>query len=56
MLIIQGNVTWVTQEVATSQNLAYVTSDDHVIIKVDNVTNVQLGQMRNSVYTIYFLY
>jgi hypothetical protein len=44
-----GNVTLVTQEVASSQNLAYVNSENHVIIKVDNVTNVTFGQMRNSV-------
>lgn len=45
----KGNTTWVTREVATSQKLTYATSDDHVIIKVDNVANVQLGQLRNSV-------
>lgn len=50
ILIIQGNVTWVTEEVASSQNLAYVNNDNHVIIKVDNVTNVTLGEMRNSVW------
>lgn len=55
MLIAEGNVTWVTQEVASSQNLAYVTSDNHVIIKVDNVTNVQPGQLRNSVWNNIFL-
>ncbi|KAG9311601.1 concanavalin A-like lectin/glucanase domain-containing protein [Chiua virens] len=44
-----GNVTYVTQEVASSQDLAYVTSDNRVIIKVDNVTNVPLGGSRNSV-------
>ena len=49
VLIIQGNVTWVTQEVAASQNLAYVNSENHVIIKVDNATNVTFGQMRSSV-------
>lgn len=48
-LIIQGNVTWVTQEVASSQNLAYLNADNHIILKVDNVTNVTLGEMRNSV-------
>ncbi|KAG8216574.1 hypothetical protein J3R82DRAFT_6758 [Butyriboletus roseoflavus] len=49
--IIKGNVTWVTQEVASSQNLAYVNSENHVILKVDNITNVPFGQMRNSVWT-----
>jgi hypothetical protein len=49
VLISEGNVTLVTQEVASSQNLAYVNSENHVIIKVDNVTNVTFGQMRNSV-------
>ncbi|KAN0086101.1 glycoside hydrolase family 16 protein [Tylopilus felleus] len=44
-----GNVTWVTQEVATTQNLAYVNNDNHIILKVDNVTNVTSGNLRNSV-------
>lgn len=55
VLIIKGNVTWVTQGVASSQNLAYVNSENHVIIKVDNVTNVTFGQMRNSVWIASFL-
>ncbi|KAI9568719.1 concanavalin A-like lectin/glucanase domain-containing protein [Boletus coccyginus] len=44
-----GNVTWVTREVASSQNLAYVNGENHVIIRVDNVTNVPTGQTRKSV-------
>ncbi|KAF9220750.1 glycoside hydrolase family 16 protein [Gyrodon lividus] len=44
-----GNATWVSQSDATSQGLAYVNSDGHAIIKVDNTTNVQYGQTRNSV-------
>jgi len=51
VLIIEGNVNWVTREVASSQNLAYVNSENHVIIRVDNVTNVPIGQMRKSVWT-----
>ncbi|KAF8137076.1 hypothetical protein EV363DRAFT_1394645 [Boletus edulis] len=44
-----GNVTWVTKEVGASQNLAYVNSENHVILKVDNVTNVTVGELRSSV-------
>ncbi|KIJ15318.1 glycoside hydrolase family 16 protein [Paxillus involutus ATCC 200175] len=44
-----GNATWVTQSEATSQNLAYVNSEGHAIIKVDNTTNVTYGENRNSV-------
>ncbi|KAF8552469.1 glycoside hydrolase family 16 protein [Imleria badia] len=44
-----SNTTWVTQEVATSQNLAYLNAKNHIILKVDNVTNVTSGEMRNSV-------
>ncbi|KIJ63767.1 glycoside hydrolase family 16 protein [Hydnomerulius pinastri MD-312] len=44
-----GNATWVTQSQAASQGLAYVNSEGHAIIKVDNTTNVPLGQNRNSV-------
>ncbi|KAF9240470.1 concanavalin A-like lectin/glucanase domain-containing protein [Melanogaster broomeanus] len=44
-----GNATWVNQSVATSQQLAYVNSEGHAIIKVDNVTDVLDGALRNSV-------
>ncbi|KDQ60271.1 glycoside hydrolase family 16 protein [Jaapia argillacea MUCL 33604] len=44
-----GNVTYVTEQVATSQKLAYVEDSGRVIIKVDNTTTVASGDLRNSV-------
>ncbi|KIJ15436.1 glycoside hydrolase family 16 protein [Paxillus involutus ATCC 200175] len=44
-----GNATWVSKSEAMNQSLAYVNSEGHVIIKVDNTTNVPSGQNRNSV-------
>ncbi|KAG6379864.1 hypothetical protein JVT61DRAFT_10424 [Boletus reticuloceps] len=49
VVVIEGNVTWVTKEVGASQNLAYVNSENHAILKVDNVTNVTFGELRSSV-------
>jgi len=44
-----GNVLYANKSYATSQQLAYVNSQGHAIIKVDNTTNVATGQNRNSV-------
>ncbi|KIM56707.1 glycoside hydrolase family 16 protein [Scleroderma citrinum Foug A] len=44
-----GNVNWVSQEEAMSQSLAYVNDQGHVILKVDNTTNVPIGENRNAV-------
>ncbi|KAH9924368.1 concanavalin A-like lectin/glucanase domain-containing protein [Amylocystis lapponica] len=44
-----GNATWVTQENATSLGLAYINEAGNAIMKVDNTTNVAVGEMRNSV-------
>ncbi|KIM56725.1 glycoside hydrolase family 16 protein [Scleroderma citrinum Foug A] len=44
-----GNVNWVSQEEAMSLNLAYVNSQGHVILKVDNTTNVTIGENRNAI-------
>lgn len=45
----QGNVIWVNESYATSQRLAYVDSQGNAIIKVDNTTDVAMGQNRSSV-------
>ncbi|EIW77172.1 glycoside hydrolase family 16 protein [Coniophora puteana RWD-64-598 SS2] len=47
--LTQGNVTWVSQSVAASQDLAYVNNNGHAILKVDNTTNVPSGGRRNSI-------
>ncbi|KAG0702169.1 concanavalin A-like lectin/glucanase domain-containing protein [Suillus ampliporus] len=47
--LTQGNAIWVNESYATSQGLAYVDSQGHAIIKVDNITNVPLGQNRSTV-------
>ncbi|KAH7924694.1 glycoside hydrolase family 16 protein [Leucogyrophana mollusca] len=44
-----GDVWWLDQSNATTQGLAYVNSEGNAIIKVDNTTNVPLGQKRNSI-------
>ena len=47
-----GNVNYLNQADATSQNLAYVTPQGTAIIKVDNSTDVPVGKNRNSVSTL----
>ena len=49
LLSSEGNVNWVSAEVATSERLAYVNDQGHVILKVDNTTNVKVGENRNAV-------
>lgn len=44
-----GNAIWVNESYATSQRLAYVDNQGNAIIKVDNTTNVPLGQNRSTV-------
>jgi hypothetical protein len=44
-----GNVNYLNQADATSQNLAYVTPQGTAIIKVDNSTDVPVGKNRNSI-------
>lgn len=44
-----GNVTWVDQSTAFQQNLAYINEAGNAIVKVDNFTNVPVGEPRNSV-------
>lgn len=44
-----GNAVWVNQSYATSQRLAYIDSQGNVIIKVDNTTDVPMGQNRSTV-------
>jgi len=47
--LTSGDVQYVDQADATSQNLAYVTPQGTAIIKVDNTTNVPYNIKRNSV-------
>lgn len=44
-----GNVLWANESYAASQKLAYIDSKGNAIIKVDNTTNVPLGQNRSTV-------
>ncbi|KAG2151176.1 glycoside hydrolase family 16 protein, partial [Suillus bovinus] len=44
-----GNAIWANESYATSQKLAYIDSQGNAIIKVDNTTNVPLGQNRSTV-------
>lgn len=44
-----GQVQYVDRNTAYSENLAYVTSDDKVVMKVDNTTWLTQGQNRKSV-------
>lgn len=44
-----GNVTWVDQATAFQQQLAYINDAGNAILKVDNFTNVTVGQPRNSI-------
>ncbi|KAL6305987.1 concanavalin A-like lectin/glucanase domain-containing protein [Sparassis latifolia] len=44
-----SNTTWVSQENATALNLAYINAAGNAIMRVDNTTNVPVGEMRNSV-------
>jgi hypothetical protein len=45
----KGDVTFVDQTTATSSKLAYVDSNGHAIIKVDNTSDVIYNNKRNSV-------
>lgn len=47
--LTHGDAIFVSQEVASSANLAYINDAGNAIIKVDNTTNVQAGQKRNTV-------
>jgi len=47
--LTNGDVWYLDQTNATSQNLAYVNSAGNAIIKVDNTTNVPYNQKRNSI-------
>ena len=47
--LTSGDVQYVDQSDATSQNLAYVSPQGTAIIKVDNTTNVPYNIKRNSV-------
>ncbi|OJA18491.1 hypothetical protein AZE42_08011 [Rhizopogon vesiculosus] len=47
--LTQGNAIWVNESYATSQGLAYVDGQGHAIIKVDNITDVPMGQNRSTV-------
>ncbi|KAL4073388.1 glycoside hydrolase family 16 protein, partial [Scleroderma citrinum] len=44
-----GNVNWVSEADAMSLDLAYVNNQGHVILKVDNTTNVKIGENRNAI-------
>jgi len=44
-----GNVNYVSQKTASSDNLAYINSAGNAIMRVDNSTTIQVGQNRNSV-------
>ncbi|QRV73718.1 glycoside hydrolase family 16 protein [Ceratobasidium sp. AG-Ba] len=44
-----GQVQYVDQGTAFSENLAYVTPQGQVVMRVDNTTSLQLGQQRKSV-------
>lgn len=45
----QGTAIWVNESYAISQRLAYVDSQGNAIIKVDNTTDVPMGQNRSTV-------
>jgi hypothetical protein len=47
--LTHGDAVFVSQEVASSANLAYINSAGNAIIKVDNTTDVQAGHKRNTV-------
>ena len=38
---------YVTQQIAVSKNLVYVTGDNKVIMKGDNTTSLEVGQFRD---------
>ncbi|KAG8751999.1 hypothetical protein FRC12_012162, partial [Ceratobasidium sp. 428] len=44
-----GQVKYVDQQTATAENLAYVTPQGQVIMRVDNTSTLQLGEQRKSV-------
>ncbi|EGO03548.1 glycoside hydrolase family 16 protein [Serpula lacrymans var. lacrymans S7.3] len=44
-----GNAVYLNQSEATKQNLAYINSEGRAIIKVDNTTDVAMGQNRSSI-------
>ncbi|KZT10380.1 glycoside hydrolase family 16 protein [Laetiporus sulphureus 93-53] len=44
-----GNTTWVTEEAATQQKLAYINDAGNAIMRVDNFTTVAEGDKRNAV-------
>ena len=46
---MQGDVIWVNQSLATTDNLAYVDGNGKAIIKVDNTTNVPYNDKRDTV-------
>jgi hypothetical protein len=45
----EGNAIWANKSYATSQKLAYIDSRGNAIIKVDNTTDVLVGQNRSTV-------
>lgn len=47
--LTHGDAIFVSQEVGSSANLAYVNGAGNAIIKVDNTTKVPAGQKRNTV-------
>jgi hypothetical protein len=46
---MQGDVNWVDQSLATTENLAYVDGNGKIILRVDNTTNVPYNDKRDTV-------
>jgi len=44
-----SNTTWVSENNATLMNLAYINDAGNAIMRVDNTTDVQMGETRNAV-------
>jgi hypothetical protein len=55
---LSGNVTYVDQTTAVSDQLTYVNGAGNAVVKVDNTTTIQPGPMvfRNSVESSFFGY
>jgi len=47
--LTNGDVTYVSQQVASSAQLAYLNDAGNIILKVDNTTKLSNGQKRNSI-------
>jgi hypothetical protein len=50
-----GDVWWLDEADAMSQGLAYINGANNAIIKVDNTSNVEMNNKRNSVRVLAFM-